>query len=194
MKIRRAVPTISAAIDTCARSSQAAYAFGGNGCGLSATASVSSSNTRPREVDRRHEAQRVVGRTVDDRRASVRRRSPRSDRRGRLRARTSSPGRRSAPGTVRAGDGHRAGRLLAGQRAEQRGGEERAGRGDETGLLEEEAQIGRRPERRARCTRRGAPTAFGRPSGRRCARAPATAGTRGRATCGRCRAAVAGRR
>ena len=94
-KMRRAVPVISAAIDTCARSRQAANASGSTGCASSSRSAASSVNDAAREVDGRDEAQAVarpaasttatVGPGTDDRDAA---------RRGRLRARTGSSGRR----------------------------------------------------------------------------------------------------
>ena len=67
------------------------------------------------------------------------------------------------------------------------------GRGGVSGLLEEEAEVGGRTGAERGVLRQVPPQRLRTRSGRRCARARARAGTRARATCGRCRGGVADR-
>ena len=165
------MPTISAASATVARSSTRVERAGVDGESVSPRSRASTSNSRRGRCRSSRTAARSAARRAATHRRRRRRRS-RSSRRGRPRARTSSPARRSAPLAVGAGERDGAGHarrehgveevVSRSRRAAARtsdGREERPGRGDVPGLLAEQAEVDASDRRRARRTRAGAPRA-----------------------------------
>ncbi len=143
--MRRAVPTISAATATYARSSHACERFGGERLRVEGDAGGVEFEDTAREVDGRDEAELVSGGGVDDGEC----RSGADDRDPVDAVGFEDEGLHRVvvrhPAAVGAGDCDCAGRVLAGERREQRcGREEGSGRSGEAGLFEEQAEIGRR--------------------------------------------------
>ena len=159
-KMRRAVPIISAAIDTCARSRHAANASGSIGCGATSRSTPSNWNARREKSTVDDEAQPIARRRRCRRPRRVGPGPTIGDaaRRGRLRARTGSSGRRRTRPCRSCRRRRRRATCTARSRGTARARpRSRSARGTGTGRS--------RGRRRAPCTRAGGATAARTPAG-----------------------------